>query len=68
MGLLRDGVGVEVCLLVMVKVMEAFVHIVVDQDEQVLHRPSAFVPNVQMLRSCGKRAALEYNIEHIQCC
>ena len=37
MALLRDGVSVEVCPLVMVKVMKAFVRIVVDQDEQVLH-------------------------------
>ena len=37
MALLRDGVGVEVCPLDMVKVMQAFVRIVVDQDEQVLH-------------------------------
>ena len=37
MVLLHDGVGVEVCPLVMVKVMKAFVRIVVDQDEQVLH-------------------------------
>ena len=37
MALLRDVVGVEVCPLVMVKVMKAFMRIVVDQDEQVLH-------------------------------
>ena len=37
MALLRDVVGIEVCPLVMVKVMKAFVRIVVDQDEQVLY-------------------------------
>ena len=33
--MLRDGVGVEVCPIAMVKVMKAFVRIVVDQDEQL---------------------------------
>ena len=37
MAQLRDVVGVEDCPLVMVKVMKAFIRIVVDQDEQVLH-------------------------------
>ena len=37
MALLRDVVDVEVCPLVMVKVMKAFMRIVVDQDEQVLY-------------------------------
>ncbi len=62
MALLRDGVGVEVCPLGMVKVMKAFVRIVVDQDEQVLHS----TVRVRAKRSkcfvrTAKRATLEYN-------
>ena len=61
MALSRDGVGVEVCPLVMVKVMKAFVRIVVDQVEQVLHstvRVRAKRSSASCVRA-AKRAALE---------
>ncbi len=71
MALLRDGVGVEVCPLVMVKVMEAFVRrIVVDQDEQVPHSTVRVRQTSKSFVRGAKRAALEYIIEHnvMQCC
>ena len=68
MALLRDGVGVEVCPLVMVKVMEAFVHIVVDQDEHVPHSTVRVRQTSKSFVRAAKRAALEYIIEHMQCC
>ena len=64
MALLRDGVGVEVCPLVMVKVMKAFVRIVVDQDEQVLHSAVRVRQSFKCFVRATKRAALEYIIEH----
>ena len=66
MALLRDVVGVEVCPLVMVKVMKAF--IVVDQDEQVLHSTVRVRQMFKWFVRAAKRAAFEYIIEHMQCC
>ena len=68
MALVRDVVGVEVCPLVMVKVMKAFVRIVIDQDEQVLHSTVRVRQTFKCFVRAAKRAALEYIIEHIQCC
>ena len=58
MALLLDGVGVGVCLLVMVKVMKAFVHIVVDQDEQVPHSTVRVRQTSKSFVRVAKRAAL----------
>ena len=73
MALLPDGVGVEVCPLVMVEVMKAFLRIVVDQDEQILHstvrvhakRSSAScvrqsVPHSNIILNTAKAAATRY--------
>ena len=68
MALLRDVVGVEVCHLVMVKVMKAFMRIVVDQDEQVLHSTVRVRQMFKLFVRAAKRAAFEYIIEHMQCC
>ena len=58
MALLRDGV--EVCPLVMVKVMKAFVRIVVDQDEQVPHSTSVFAKRPRA--SCVRQSMPHSNI------
>ena len=63
MALLRDGVGVEVCPLVMVKVMKAFVCIVVDQDEQVLHS-TVRVRAKRSSASCVRQSVPHSNITH----
>ena len=68
MVLLRDGVGVEVCPLVMGNVMEAFVRIFVAQDEQVPHLTVRVRQTSKSFVRGAKRAALKYIIEHMQCC
>ena len=68
MALLRDGVGVEACPHVMVKVMNAFVRIVVDQGEQVLHSTVRVRQTFKCFVRAAERAALEYIIEHMKCC
>ena len=68
MALLRDVVGVEVCPLVMVKVMKAFMRIVVDQYEQVLHSTVRVRQMFKWFVRAAKRTAFEYIIEHMQCC
>ena len=52
----------------MVKVMKAFVCIVVDQDEQVLHSTVRVRQTSKSFVRAAKRAALEYIIEHMQYC